>query len=71
MSYHLRGFKDLPDKTPPDTSDVVRATVGLPGFNVDVPIVSKERLYLAIGAAVLVGVAGGSVLAAYLKRAQS
>lgn len=73
MSYHLsavHGFKDLPDKTPVDANNV-SATIGIPGFNVDIPIVSKERLYLAIGAAVLVGVAGGTVLAAYLKKAQS
>lgn len=73
MSYLVKtvsGFKDLPDKTPADTDEVVRATIGIPGFNIDVPIVSKERLYLAIGVAVLVGVAGGSVLAAYLKKAQ-
>lgn len=77
MSYHrtiasmqgLRGFADLPDKTPRD-ADNVDATVGIPGFNLNIPIVSKERLYLAIGFSVLVGVAGGTVLARYLKKAQ-
>jgi len=63
MSYH-----QLPDKTPPG-SDVVRATVGLPGFNVVIPVASKERLYLAIGLSVLAGVAGGTLIAQLLKRA--
>lgn len=69
MSYHLRGFSDLPQKTPTD-ADNVSATIGIPGFNIDIPIVSKERLYLAIGFSVLVGIAGGTVLAQYLKKAQ-
>lgn len=70
MSYHLQGFAQLPDKTP-DLETPVSATIGIPGFNIDVPIVSKERLYLAVGFSVLVGVLGGTVLAQYLKRAQS
>lgn len=69
MSYHLQGFAELPQKTPTD-ADKVSATIGIPGFNIDIPIVSKERLYLAIGFSVLVGIAGGTVLAQYLKKAQ-
>ncbi len=65
MSYH-----QLPDKTP-DGSDVIRATVGLPGFNVVIPVASKERLHLAIGLSVLAGLAGGTLIAQFLKRAQT
>jgi hypothetical protein len=62
MSYH-----QLPDKTP-SGSDVIRTTVGLPGFNVVIPIASKERLHLAIGLSVLAGLAGGSLLAYFLNK---
>lgn len=62
MSYH-----QLPDKTP-GGSDVIRTTVGLPGFNVVIPIASKERLHLAIGLSVLAGLAGGSLLAYFLNK---
>jgi hypothetical protein len=72
VSYHrdpLAGFSDLPAKAP-SGADVVSATIGIPGFNLEVPIASKERLYLAIGFSILVGIAGGTVLAQYLKKAQ-
>jgi len=70
VSYcSMNGFADLPPKAP-DNENPVSATVGIPGFNLEVPIVSKERLYLAIAASVLVGIAGGTVLATYLKKAQ-
>lgn len=69
MSYTINGFNDLPAKAP-DNENPVSATVGIPGFNLDVPIVSKERLYLALGISVLAGIVGGTVLATFLKKSQ-
>lgn len=48
----------------------ILVTVGIPGFNVQVPLVSRERFWLALGLSVTVGVVGGVGLAKWLNRAQ-
>lgn len=49
---------------PPDRPVVV--TVGVPGFNATIPVVSRDRVFLATGLSVAFLTIGGTVLAAVI-----
>ena len=49
----------------------VTVTVGIPGFNASVPLTTRKRMWLALGLAVVVGVAGGIGIAKLIKKAQA
>jgi hypothetical protein len=59
-----------PDTLPPGEFNPVTVTVGIPGWNAVIPLTSSNRIWLALGLSVVVGIVGGIGIAKLIKQAQ-
>jgi hypothetical protein len=58
------------DTLPPGEFNPVTVTVGIPGWNAVIPLTSSNRIWLALGMSVVVGIVGGIGIAKLIKQAQ-
>lgn len=58
----------LGDAPPPAPAHPIKITVGVPGLSAEIPLISQQRMALALGASAVFGLVASVVLNRYFKK---